>query len=160
MRSHSGAHSVAAMNKRKTRTVVAAHDGTTRGLPVVERARRLAEQGDARLVIVHVLDRQTPYWSSDPDHQHRLRRELADIFEPAREIGGPAAETRAVDARSVVEGIHGVAEDEQANVVVVGSSHYGPLGHVVHGDVARALDHRCDCHVNVAPIARAVERAT
>jgi nucleotide-binding universal stress UspA family protein len=146
------------MNQQRTRTVIAAHDGTPRGLPVIERARRIAEDGDARLVIVHVIDKQTPYWSTDPEHQHRLRQELAHIFEPAREIAGPSSETRAIGARSVVDGLRGIVEDENAHVVVVGSSHYGPLGHVVHGDVARALDRHCDCHVDVAAIAAQDER--
>lgn len=136
-------------------TILAAHDGSPRDLDVIARARQIAERADARLMIVHVIDKQTPYWSQDPEHQHRLRAELRHVFDPAREVGGPNAETRAIGARTVVEGIVGVVEDEGATVVVIGSTHRSPLGHVIHGDVAHQVDKRCDCHVDVAPIGEA-----
>jgi len=140
------------MTHRRNRTLVAAHDGTLRGLDVIARGRRIAESADARLLVVHVMEKQTPYWSKDPDHQHMLREQLAHVFDPARAVGGPNAETRAIGARSVVDGLLAVLEDEHANVVVVGSSHRGPLGHVLYGDVAHQLEKRCDCYVDVAPI--------
>jgi nucleotide-binding universal stress UspA family protein len=149
------------MAHRRTRTVIAAHDGSSRDLDVIERAFRIAEGADARLLIVHVIDTQTPYWSQDPDHQHLLRAKLKRIFDPAREVAGPNAETRAIGARTVVEGLVGVANDEGANVVVIGSTHRNPLGHAVHGDVARQVAKRCECYVDVAPIGEpAAPRAT
>jgi len=139
------------MTSRPKRTLIAAHDGTPRGVDVVASARRIAHRADARLVIVHVIERQTPYWSRDPDHQHLLRHRLAQVFGSTRAVAGPDAETRAVGARSVGEGLLAAIEDEHAGVVVVGSSHRGPLGHAFYGDVARQLSKQCDCHVHVVP---------
>ena len=148
------------MTARKRRALIAAHDGTPRGLEVVARARRIADSADARLVIVHVIDKQMPYTSRDPNHQHILREELAHVFEPARAVGGPEAETRAVGARSVIDGLLGAIDDESAGVIVVGSSHRGPLGHALYGDVAHQLQKRCDCYVDVVPVgAQAMQHA-
>ena len=140
------------MSAQRRRALIAAHDGTARGLEIVARAREIAEKANARLVIVHVLDRQMPYSSRDSDRQHMLREELAHVFDPAREIAGPEAETRAVSARSVIEGLLGAIEDEQAGVIVVGSTHHGPLGHMLFGDVAAQLAKRSDCYVDVVHI--------
>lgn len=137
---------------RKMRTLIAAHDGTSRGLDVVARGREIADAADARLLVVHVIEKQMPYWSRDPDHQHLLREDLAHIFDPVREIGGPGVETRAVGARSVIEGLVAAVEDEHAGVIVIGTSHHGPLGRMLYGDVAHQLMSRCNCHVDVTPV--------
>ena len=140
------------MTTRKDRTVIAAHDGTPRGLDVVARGRRVADAADARLLVVHVIEKQMPYWSRDPDHQHQLRDELAHIFGPAREIAGPDMETRAIGARSVVEGLLGAVEDENAGVIVIGTTHHGPVGRVVYGNIASQVTAQCSCHVDVTPV--------
>ena len=140
------------MTTRKDRTVIAAHDGTPRGLDVVGRGRKVADAADARLLVVHVIEKQMPYWSRDPDHQHQLRDELAHIFGPAREIAGPDTETRAIGARSVVEGLLGAVEDENAGVIVIGTTHHGPVGRVVYGNIATQVAAQCSCHVDVTPV--------
>ena len=148
------------MSAQRRRALIAAHDGTARGLEVVARARKIADRANARLVIVHVLDRQMPYSSRDPDRQHILREELAHVFEPARAIAGPDAETRAISARSVIEGLLGAIDDEKAGVIVVGTTHHGPLGHMLFGDVAAQLAKRSDCYVDVVHIGEhAIEQA-
>jgi len=134
------------------RTVIAAHDGREHGLDAVARAREIAEAADARLLVAHITEKQTPYWSVERDHQHILRDELARVFDPARAIGGPRLETRAIGASTVVSGLLSVIEEEGPGVVVVGASHRGPFGHVLYGDVARQLERHCDCHVEVAPV--------
>lgn len=140
------------MTTRKDRTVIAAHDGTPRGLDVVARGRRVADAADARLLVVHVIEKQMPYWSRDPDHQHQLRDELAHVFGPAREIAGTDMETRAIGARSVVEGLVGAVEDENAGVIVIGTTHHGPVGRVIYGNIASQVTAQCSCHVDVTPV--------
>ena len=140
------------MTAHRRRTLIAAHDGSPRGLEVVARGREIAEAADARLLVVHVIDRQMPYWSRDPEHQHLLREELAHIFDPVREIGGPNVETRAVGARTVTEGLVAAVEDEGAGVIVIGTTHHGPVGRMLYGSIARQLMSRCDCHVDVTPV--------
>lgn len=140
------------MKGRRRRALIAAHDGSPRGLEVIARGREIADAADARLVIVHVIDKQMPYTSRDPDHQHIMREELAHVFEPARAVAGPDAETRAIGARSVIDGLLGAIDDEHAGVIVVGSSHHGRLTHAFYGDVARELAKRSNCYVDVVPV--------
>ena len=134
------------------RTVIAAHDGREHGLDAVARAREIAEAADARLLVVHIMEKQTPYWSVEREHQHTLRDDLEHIFAPARALGGPKVETRAIGASSVAIGLLQVIEDEHPGVIVIGASHRGVFGHVLYGDIARQVERHCDCHVEVAPV--------
>lgn len=61
------------------------------------------------------------------------------------------------DARSVLDGtpagaLHRAAEEQRAALIVVGSSHRGPVGRVVAGDVASSTLHGSPCPVLVAPV--------
>jgi nucleotide-binding universal stress UspA family protein len=53
---------------------------------------------------------------------------------------------------SVARGLHYLAEDEGAELVVVGSTHRGALGRVVPGAVGERLLHGAPCAVAVAPV--------
>jgi nucleotide-binding universal stress UspA family protein len=141
-------------------TVIAGHDGSTRGLDAVAHAQRIADEQNARLVVVHVIEHEMPYWSTDAGHQHRLRQHVHKVFDPVRRELGLDVETRLVSALSTRAGLREAAEDERAQMVVVGPSHHGPVGHVLYGDVAHWLTRHCDCPVDVAPVgARGAEAA-
>lgn len=133
-------------------SVIAGHDGTTRGFDSIAHAQRIAVAEDARLLVVHVIEHQMPFTSLDPIYQHQQRDRIAAVFEPVRERFGSTVETRLVSAGSAPTGLRQVAEDENAIAVVVGPSHRGPVGHVLYGDVAHWLEGHCDCRVEVAPV--------
>ena len=137
--------------KRPT-TVIAGHDGTTRGLDAVAHARRIADAQNARLLVVHVIDHEMPYTSTDLAHQHRLRHHVHRVFDPIRDELGRDIETQLVSALSTRAGLREAAEDAHAQLVVVGGSHHGPVGHVLYGDMAHWLTRHCDCPVEVAPV--------
>ena len=137
--------------KRRS-TVIAGHDGTTRGLDAVAHARRLADAQHARLLVVHVIDHEMPYTSTDLDHQHRLRGHVHRVFDPIHRELGRDIETQLVSALSTRAGLREAAEGAHAELVVVGASHHGPVGHVLYGDVAHWLTRHCDCPVEVAPL--------
>ena len=63
-------------------TVIAGHDGTTRGLDAVVHAWRIANAQNARLLVIHVIDHEMPYLSTDVAHQHRLRDRVHTVFDP------------------------------------------------------------------------------
>lgn len=133
-------------------TVIAGHDGTSRGLDAIAHAQRIAADRDARVVAVHVIEPQMPFTGIDAHYQHQQRDRATNVLGPVREAYGSSVETRLVSATTAPAGLREAAEDEHAVVVVVGPSHHGPVGQVLYGDVARWLTTHCDCLVDVAPV--------
>jgi nucleotide-binding universal stress UspA family protein len=66
-----------------------------------------------------------------------------------------AADVRAraitVPDSSPARALHHIAENEHASLIVVGSDHRGPLGHVTAGDVTASTLYDAPCPVAVAP---------
>ena len=88
-----------------------------------------------------------------PEEIDRLRDETEEMLVAARDTL-PAKERtriRAVPSDSPPRVLTGVAEAEQADLVVVGSSHRGAIGRVLPGTTAERLLHGAPCAVAVAP---------
>ena len=66
----------------------------------------------------------------------------------AVEVG---AEPRVVSARSAASGLHELAREEAASLLVVGSTHRGRLGRIVPGAVTDRLLHGSPCPVAIVP---------
>lgn len=81
--------------------------------------------------------------------------DLEDERELAAEIEAVASEAGAtsqnVDSTSVARGLHELAEEIGADLVVVGSSRHGKGGQTLLGNVALTLMHGSPCAVAVAP---------
>jgi nucleotide-binding universal stress UspA family protein len=67
------------------------------------------------------------------------------------EGGYPPLETRVVTSSSPAHGLHDLAEAEDADLIVLGSSHRGRLGRLLVGAVPERLLHGAPCAVAVAP---------
>jgi nucleotide-binding universal stress UspA family protein len=128
--------------------VVVGVDGTPTGRDAIALGDRLRGHG-GQLTIAHVVLAQaptyrnfhaTPVWK---DRRAMLARERAAL--------GVTAELTGVFAASVGSGLHGLAEDCDADLLVVGSSGRGGLGRVLAGDDARATVTGATCPVAVAP---------
>ena len=65
--------------------------------------------------------------------------------------GLPRVQRRLEASSSTARGLHDTAGLEDADVIVVGSSHHGPLGRVLLGSVAERLLSGAPCAVAVAP---------
>lgn len=107
-------------------------------------ARTLARTVCARLILVavHSGDVRSPAMTAEAD---------AALEWVARPMGGVLAESRVVTCNSVPRGLQQVADAESALVIVVGSSHRGPVGRIAPGSVAERLLHGSSCPVAVAP---------
>jgi len=78
-------------------------------------------------------------------------RELAVAQAKTACSGVDRVEVRTVASPSAVRALHGEAEREQAQVIVVGSTHRGTMGRVLLGTVALEVLDAAPCAVAVAP---------
>ncbi len=126
------------------------HDASTRGDDALALARALAPQGDVQRIVVHVTEELASDLAPSGDYVRRRRTEIEKQLEPLRISLRPGEELRLVEASSDAQGLHELAEQERAALVVVGSSHRGRVGLAVLGTVADRLLHGSPC-----PLARA-----
>jgi nucleotide-binding universal stress UspA family protein len=84
--------------------------------------------------------------------RERAALALKEAAAELAEVPGPGGVERRLEAsRSPARGLHDTALSEQADLVVVGSSHHGPLGRVLLGSVGERLLAGAPCAVVVAP---------
>jgi nucleotide-binding universal stress UspA family protein len=83
---------------------------------------------------------------------------LADCSQPVKEMAaeltaaGTAVDCRKIQGTSAAGALHRAAEEEEAGLLVVGSSRRSEVGRVVAGSTAQRLLHGSPCPVAVAPL--------
>ena len=86
------------------------------------------------------------------DLERALEVDTDELFAVARDRLLPLeVETRAIANPSPAAGLYQLAELEYASLLVLGSSHRGPVGRVFPGSVAESLLHGAPCAIAVAP---------
>jgi nucleotide-binding universal stress UspA family protein len=133
-------------------TIVVGVDGRDRGRDALALAGRLAGLAGGRLVAVHAIRfdlyvgrSEAPRYNSlaERDVERALRDDLA--------AAGLQAQIRVVGESSPARALHRVAEELDADLIVVGSTHHGPIGRMLVGDDAGATVHGSSRPVAVAP---------
>ena len=132
------------------RNVLIGIDGTPHGRDAIALARRIAAPG-AELTLVHVH-------AGEHNRLHAIRRERLEqeqrdseaLLEDERRAAGVGAEIRAYVAESPGAGLHRLAEELGADLIVVGSTSHGAVGRVALGDDARAALNGSPCAVAIA----------
>jgi nucleotide-binding universal stress UspA family protein len=133
-------------------TIVVGVDGREGGRDALSLAGRLAVMSGGSIVAVRVLPFDyyvaragaPPYASiAQPDAEAELQEELSKAEITAR--------IRVMGDTSPARALHRVAEEERADLIVVGSTHHGRVGRVLAGDDAAATVHGSSCAVAVAP---------
>ena len=128
-------------------TVVIGFDGLSQGVDAVQLALALADE-ETELVVCCVCppavgDRGTAV-RDDAERRLRVARELLR--------GRPLTRFGVRPASSPGAGLHEEAAECGAGLLVVGSSHRGPVGRIVPGSVTRQALHAAPCAVAVAPL--------
>lgn len=106
----------------------------------------------ARLLAVHVYSYERyPGRASSAAYEQVLREDARVLVE--RELAASAVEATVMVTGdlSPAAGIDRVARRERADLIVLGSSHRGPVGRLLAGDSALAAIHGAHCAVAVAP---------
>ncbi len=123
-------------------------NGEPGGRDAITLAKRLCAR-EGRLTLANIVLAQSPtYHNFHATPVWRTRREMLEL---ERDAIGVAAELTGMFAPSVGWGLHQLATDIHADLLVVGSSSRGPVGRALPGDSARATVNDAACPVAVAP---------
>ncbi len=130
--------------------VIVGVDGRQGGRDAIAVAQRLA-QPDARLTLANVCERMYVPARLGPGglgEDHEAAEQLLAHECAAAEADG---ELLVTESTSPARGLHELAEDSHAELLVLGSSHRGVIGRAMLGDDARAGLNGAPCAVAVAP---------
>ncbi len=131
--------------------VIVGVDGSPTGRDAIRLAVALA-QPDAQLTLAHVYGGvPTPGRAAAAKHSEAARAHAEQLLEAEREEAKVDAELAAACASSVGRGLHTLAEQRGADLLVVGSHSRGLAGRVLVGDDTRASLNGASCAVAVAP---------
>ena len=136
-------------------TIVIGFDGTDSGEDALALGLVLARATGAvpLVVVVHPQEYPIGVGRVDAEWVAFLHEQAVELLGRARRLVGEdhEAEFREVSAPSESRGLHELAEREQAEMVVVGSSHHGPVGRTYPGSTGDRLLQGSACPVAVAP---------
>jgi nucleotide-binding universal stress UspA family protein len=115
-------------------------------------AALLARATGAPVVAVATHPDRPPRSLSDDDHQHALRGDaLARLLAVEPAFHGLALETAAVPGPSAARVLHDCAQEREAALLVLGSTHQGVIGRITLGSTADRLLHGATFPVAIAP---------
>ena len=135
--------------------IVIGFDGTDSGEDAIALGLVLARATRTipLVAVVHLQEYPIGVGRVDAEWVAFMHEQAEQLLGRARRlVGGEAgAEFREVAAPSESRGLHDLAEQEQAELVVVGSSHRGPIGRTYPGSTGDRLLQGSVCPVAVAP---------
>jgi nucleotide-binding universal stress UspA family protein len=134
------------------RTIIVGYDPEHGGEDAVRLSGQLAAALEARELVVTSLP-WPGYLAAPSDLQAMADAEMEPRYTALRDSRGEGAGLtgRAVPGGSAALTLLTAAEDEEAALIVIGSSHRGPVGRTLLGSVGESLLHGAPCAVAVAP---------
>jgi len=115
-------------------TIVVGVDGREGGRDALSLAGRLALVAGGELVAVHALPFDQYVVRADaPRYNSFAEEEGRRMLEGELTEAGVTAQMRILGDTSPARGLHRVAEEVHADVIVVGSTRHGPIGRVLAG---------------------------
>jgi nucleotide-binding universal stress UspA family protein len=131
------------------RTILIAVDAGVRTLDAVRLGEQLARVSGLPVTFATAF----PHVPLQGEPERELREDARQtLLELGRTLEGvEVRDAQVVDSRSAARALHQLSEQEHAALIVVGSSHRGPVGRVVPGTVAERLLSGAACPVAVAP---------
>ncbi len=129
------------------REILVGYDDSDQAKDALALGKQLADATGARLVVAGVFQFD-PIWGGR-DTFRDAETEMARKIEAAASAVG--AEAEATPSSSPARGLHELAEEIGADLILIGSAHHGRMGQILAGSVAIALLHGSPCAVGVAP---------
>ena len=132
--------------------IILGFDGTAPANDALALAKLIASQSRSSIVVSHVVPRPPPFDARTREYIKGIQHHLRSVLDPAvAALSGLATEARPIESSSPARGLHEIAEEEGASLIVVGSTHRGPVGRVVLGSVGEVLLAGSPTAVAVAP---------
>jgi len=128
--------------------IIVGYDGSDQAKDALAFGKELADATDAELLVAGVFVIYPTRAGIDPA-VHEAQAEFAKDLEQAASSVDAAAQP--IVSVSPARGLHEAAEELGADLILVGSAHYGPLGQILVGSVGLALLHGAPCAVGIAP---------
>jgi nucleotide-binding universal stress UspA family protein len=127
-------------------------DGTAQSSDALALARLLASKAGSAIVVSHVVPHPPPFDARTREYVKQVQAHLRSVLEPAvAALSGLVTETHPIESTSPARGLHEIAVEEGASLIVIGSTHRGPVGRVVLGSVGEVLVAGSPTAVAVAP---------
>jgi nucleotide-binding universal stress UspA family protein len=130
------------------RKILVGYTDTDQGKDALAFGKQLADATGAQLVAAGVFQFD-PMWGGLDPHFQEAEVEFARQIETAASAVG--AEPEAIPSSSPARGLHDLAEEIDADLILVGSSRHGRVGQVLAGSTGVALLHGSPCAVAIAP---------
>jgi nucleotide-binding universal stress UspA family protein len=132
--------------------IIVGVDGRDGGRDALALAGRIVRHTGAALVAV----RAYPYEAHHAEpvfvgYHEKLRADTRAAVERDLAEAGVAARVLVVAERSPARALHDAAEEQNAGLIVVGSSDHAAFGRVLAGDVATSTLHHAPCPVAIVP---------
>jgi nucleotide-binding universal stress UspA family protein len=131
-------------------TVIVGFDGTPSARDALALGARIAEADGAALVATFVYRDDPLELGDDTAYEGWVQEVARRELEAARALA-PQAELVPYGARGVARGLHALAAERSAGLVVVGGTHRCPVGRLVPGSTAQRVLDGSPCPVAVAP---------
>ena len=135
------------------RKVIVGFDGSDRALDALLLGRKLTAS-DGELIVCCVHHFHSLSARIDPTEPRIDQKSAQAMVKKATRLldGSLDLTTKLVAGASAAETLHRVASEEQADLVVLGSSHRGVFGRVLIGSVTEETLHKTSRSVAVAPV--------
>ena len=139
------------------KNVIVGIDGHQGGNDAVALARLLLGEG-GRLTLAHVFPGESHPWRGSNASYALLEEEDAKaLLERTRDVEGVEADLRYAGDVSAGKGLHVLAEEVGADLLIIGSSQDGLLHRVMVGDETRRALNGAPCAVAIAPAGYSAE---
>jgi nucleotide-binding universal stress UspA family protein len=136
----------------ESRAIIAAYNATKEAADGIALATMLGGIVGRPVVAVRVIEDRATASSQHLEDQQFIRRVVTETYGALGALVADATiEVVPIVDPLLARGLHQVAESERATFLVVGSSHYGPLGRVLLGGSAELVLEGAPCAVAVAP---------
>lgn len=134
------------------RRILVGYDGSEQSQDALELGRLIATGSDGELIAVAVLD-YDPLPIAVGAYERAVTEDSERIFAGlAEKLEGLRLRTDAIGGASAPAALNQVAEREDADLIVLGSSHRGTIGQILPGSTGERLLQGAPCAVTIAPL--------